>query len=352
MLSRTCAVMLLGFALGACNTPRRPLVQTMPSSTISALDATRVPAVPAPKAASQPIAELAALKDPVCEVAAPVWSGELRLRPGGKPYAHVSRTSVVLGLGRVNDEGVTRAVAKTSALRVVGVVDEPRVYLRKPTLLSQLVVPHARTPVRWHETTTRDRVLVSLDVTDAFTLPTAVETAVTCDALTGTEPEFDARGFAAPPMRRVMSLIEATSLAAWVGERNPARLKAGQRVEVVATREDMTRVVVDTSRYVAVGWVPSAMLFDSRVSRPPTVRMGYVNRRAGPGDARCAHDLPLIASVDGERAVVGTVVAGTTFSTSTLDVEPGFVSLALFEPWFSPSDEGKLLVRVEDLERC
>lgn len=294
-----------------------------------------------------------ALTTPVCSVASPKWSGELRLRAGGPPYAYVSNGPATISLGGAAHDGVSQAAVESTGLRVRGVVDQPNLYLARPTVLSRLVVPHASTPVTWHETTTPDHVLVSLDVSELFEIPKAAEVAVGCDALTGTEPSFDARAFAAPPSRRFASLTGESTLVAFLGERNGARLKLAstRRVEVVDTRGDMTRIVIDNQRYLVVGWLPSVMLGESRVTRPPRVRMGATSYRRV-GDQHCAHDIALIASVAGERAFIGALPAGSSFTASTLDVESGFVELALVEPWFRVSDDAKLLARADDLSGC
>lgn len=77
------------------------------------------------------------------------------------------------------------------------------------------------------------------------------------------------------------------------------------------TQGEMTRLVIETERYVAIGWVPSDALGEWRRVSPPGMHMDTTQR--GAGDKRCAHDLPLIASVASDQAFVGTLPAGASF---------------------------------------
>ena len=343
----------LALCLAGCRSPSLPIARPAPATATSAPVTVAAPVAIAAPPPADPLPWLARLTTPVCSVPAASWSGDLRLRPGGEPYAHVLRGPAVISLGGAANDGVSQAAVESAGLRVLGVVDHPNVYLTKPTLLSNVVVPRASTAVDWHETTTADRVVVAIDVSDVFEAPKAAEAVVTCEALTATEPAFDARAFAAPPARKTASLSGESTLVAWIGERNGVRIKlpATRSVEVVATRGDMTRIVIETQRYIAVGWLPTVMLGDWHVMRAPVVRMGATSYRST-GERRCAHDLALIASVAGERAFVGTLPAGGSYTPSTLDVEPGFVELALFEPWFQVLNDAKILVRADDLSGC
>ncbi len=346
--SLACSALTLSLSLSACRPVVAPAAEARPIDSLPA----RATSVASPPAA-EPIPWLAALAAPVCIVPAPVWFGDLRLRSGRDPFATISRGPAKILLGGAAHGGASQAAVEGDGLRVLGVVDRPTLYLAKPMLLSKVVVPRASTPVTWFETTTPDRVGVSLDVSDTFLQPTTAEAVAPCSALTGTEPAFDARAFAAPPSRKTATVRSEAMLLPSIGDQGGPLLNGayGSRADIVETKGDMTRVVIEHHRYWAVGWLPTAALSQSHVARAPRVMMG-ATYYAGTGDKHCGHDVALMVSVAGERAFIGTLRAGASFNTSTLDVEPGFVALTVFEQWFHLQGDAKLLVRAEDLDGC
>jgi len=369
---RCCQLVFVCCVLSACAGPFAERRARLPPAPARVLDrvsdvdsplgaaATSTPATSTlteaerPRQASEPLRAIRQPLETRCIFRSASWSGSLRLRPKGPIYGTISSGAVVLSLGSETRDGSAVIEAGDARLKLLGVVDEPDLVLKKPTTLSGFVVPLAATSLAWQPTGTAAHVAVSLDVSDSFEVPAVAERVVACDQLVLDMPEYDVlASLVAEPLREG-SIYGAIDLLLAPGSRPVARTKANSThdVLVIRTSGKHSRVAIKGQGYYAIGWIESHSIghlgMRGRGMRGPRVRMATTT-----SDKRtCAHSLELIAEVEGERAVVGVLEAGTHFTSSSLDAGDGFVGVKLFEPWFEATADAKLLVTTRDIAGC
>jgi hypothetical protein len=340
--------------LAADPVPRSEGATTAETPRAIASSAVDSVALKAPLKPTVPISRIRPPSDTSCVFRSASWTGALQLRPKGPIYGNISSGAVVVNLGSETRDGSAVIEAGGARVKLFGVVDDPELFLRKPTTLSSFVLPHAETSLSWQPTGTAERVAVSLDVSDSFEVPAVAQAVVACDKLTIDEPAYDALASIAPQAMNDGSIYGAIELLLAPGGRPVARTKANSThdVLVIRTTAQHSRVAIKGQGYYAIGWIDSNSIgrlgMRGRGVRGPRVRMA-----TGSSNTRfCTHSLPLIAEMEGERANVGVLAAGTQFESSSLDIEAGFVGVELFETWFVPTPGAKLLIAERDLAGC
>jgi hypothetical protein len=122
-------------------------------------------------------------------------------------------------------------------------------------------------------------------------------------------------------------------------------------VTVLEEKQRISRIAWETGDVLAVGWLASSLLSNatSRGNRPgPGFSLGTVHTMGGV--IRCAHEVVLVAQVDGERRSVGRILPGTRM---VLDKEiDEYQQATLVGVHASPSDAAVWMVKRSAISDC
>lgn len=352
-------VPLTFFLAAACATGRvdtpRPLAE-VPTVTAAADRPVPQEAEAIHKGARVRTAEIVIARptDVACSLASKSWSGSLQLRDGGASFASLASADATLVLPRVDGAA---AVEVRGPIDITAVVSDPRVYLAKPMALGDFAVPLASTALDLAAPHEEGSMNVGLDVSDMFEAPSAVRQVVPCSALTAVESSYDASAFVHAPSSIPVAVVPFTDLRAT--PRGPIVAKIAKtprgNIRVGASHDGARRLVLEGRGYLATGWVPA----DSVQARDlgygtGSGRLGaarYMRSHA----ARCAEPIDVYAQIDGERARIGVMRAGTRYvrdSVAEHRVPDGFVAIELADHWLTMNERALLLIASDDAARC
>lgn len=362
---------LLAAALAGCAAPPPP-----PAQPVSL----RLPPAPAPAPAAEPAAperpadapdppELP-LPDPAaCTLTAERWRGaatttDLRLRRGGPVFATISSPAARLHLPAGPAEAGAVLEAEDAGLALRGHIDGSAVVLRpaQPVLLGGFAVPQPDAALAWEQAapglvSVRFQPGAGVEVLEG---PLRAE--VRCDAVALERSRFDARAAvsgARLDRRALLRMGRAIPLAAAPGAAPAARLLPADdldaEVRVIEVNGARSRVIWERNDVLVFGWVASA---DLRPVPKNLTGQGY-GTGSGSGFGRSVHsiarvvcpaDVPVIVEIEGERATVGRVRAGTVIDVmkrggdhAPIVVQSGRISI--------PSG-ASLLAREDHLAAC
>ncbi|MBL8624102.1 MAG: hypothetical protein JNK64_22525 [Myxococcales bacterium] len=343
--------------VGACGSGGATAV-TPPRMAAAAIDGA-IDGAPPPVDAPPDLAatEVAPLAAAGCRWDLAAWSGQVSLTPDGPPFATVLASPASVGASAAGEAAMFAEVS-ASGVRLAAWIHHPALFLAQATPLAAVVYPKPKIPLGWRGLGRPGALEVSLDVSATLATPTVARAEAACDRLS-IEPVAFAAAVVAPTRRAPRLTRAAAPIGATPTAPRDVALRADLGVVVGRRRGAATWVFVDGGDHVVAGWVPSSALVPGDGPRPYGVEAAVVHRDATmtlpPSHvATCARDVALFIEVDGARATIGALVAGSPAPERRGAPEPsGFVEVAPWgRQWLALEPGARLVARAADLDAC
>ncbi|NUO51841.1 MAG: hypothetical protein HOV80_23575 [Polyangiaceae bacterium] len=349
---RRASVLLLLLGCGgppAADMPR-------PVRTASAPVATAAPTTSVERATPEPGVKMIAIEsagEAACVFESQEWVGTVHMRADGPAFARIERAPASLSMPL---DGKTAHVAVRGKLSVVAIAGSPEIFLAKPIALAGFIVPFADTSLTVAGPHKTGHLNVALDVSDLFALPSVVSQELDCSALTSVSAGYDADAFVRLGDQNNRIAVRAGSeLRLDPKGTSVARLSGGAAATLVGSSGASRRVVMSTRSYHAVGWISHDDLDPhTRYASVPRLRMGAARYGLG-GSPSCKKDITVMAQLGDERAEIGKIALGATFSRiepQPHGLDPEVVAITSPEGWLRLAPGAALLARAADLEGC
>ncbi len=281
------------------------------------------------------------------------WAGTVHIRPDGPAFANIEGAPASLS---IPVDGKAARVKIRGRIDLLAVAASPEIFLAKPIALGGFIVPFAETSLTVAGPHKTGHLNVSLDISDLFELPPVVAQELACSALTGVSADYDAAAFVGLGTQDPMAAMVGSQLRLEPKGPSAGRLSRAAAATVVGSSgDDVRRVVMTTSSYHAVGWMPRHYL--SAETHFGTIgRARLLAMRSGLGGSpTCKKDITVMAQVGDERAEIGRIVAKAHFSRvepQPHGLSPDVVAITSPDGWLRLAPGAALLVRAADLEGC
>ncbi|MDQ3299522.1 MAG: hypothetical protein M3619_23330, partial [Myxococcota bacterium] len=299
------------------------------------------------------------------------WNPEqprsLQLRPGGKVFGKLA-TVKHAELALTGDSRVSFVELTGAEQRFWGYVSNADLHIHaaRPIVIAGFAIPGG-TAVMHPRSATASVVSIDLQLPAGVRAITPVRQDVACTDLTLDEPQLDARAAIAEPTLEQAMLRgkQSIPLSLTPTGKPVARLTYKDEtplVDIVERRGAMARIVVlvhslnPLDNVTLVGWVPAAAVgpHDSGfggswgTGGQPATR----KRRKDPTAPRvtCTHEVPLVADVAGDRALVGAILPKVVIEVGARRGELVEVRTMTYE--LELADHAVLLTRPAELADC